>query len=174
MCIVLSVMILLFFLKILIVEVLFHNEKNFPYMSDKLVLNFRRWITMITNSGIFWTNEHSAVIFCAKCVWYEFVLSCLCFVCFGRIVCLLRWFSFGCKVFVLGSWSTFIWDVSWVVCFMSVVCLSMCHTIFLSVCDDLCSTRNHRLLFELSETDMDNVKLDCQQISISHWCCQCW
>ena len=45
------------------------------------------------------------------------------------------------------------------------VCLCV---IFFSVCDDLCSTRNHRLLFELSETDMDNVKLDCQQISISN------
>ena len=42
MFIVLSVMTFLFFFKILIAEVLFCHEKNFPYMSDRLVLNFRR------------------------------------------------------------------------------------------------------------------------------------
>lgn len=91
--------------------------------------------------------------------------------CFGRIVCLLSWFSFGCKVFVLASFvGPGLYERCLELCILcvSVVCLSMCHTIFLSVCDDLCSTRNHRLLFELSETDMDNVKLDSQQISISN------
>ena len=53
-------------------------------------------------------------------------------------------------------------------CVFYVCCMFVYVSFFFSVCDDLCSTRNHRLLFELSETDMDNVKLDCQQISISN------